>query len=149
MLQSPEELGTYADLSPELARRIHARLNDFRSFSQFLSLLKTRELTYTRISRALLHVLLNIKEDMSPLSPVPYARILGFSRAGSGLLREIKANTRIPLITKAADHRKLLSDSAQRKFEQDLFASNLYETVRTQKNGTVFVNDIQKPPVIL
>ncbi|MFR2649466.1 MAG: nucleotidyltransferase, partial [Blautia coccoides] len=67
----------------------------------------------------------------------------------SGLLREIKANTRIPLITKAADHRKLLSDSAQRKFEQDLFASNLYETVRTQKNGTVFVNDIQKPPVIL
>ena len=149
MLHTPQELSMYSDMSPELARRIHARLNEYQSFSQFSALLKTRELTYTRISRALLHVLLNIKAEERPLSAPPYARILGFKKADRGLLREIKEKAEIPLITKAADYQKLLGETARGKFRQDLFASNLYETVRAQKNGTAFVNDIQKSPVIL
>lgn len=94
-------------------------------------------------------MLLNIKAEERPLSVPPYARILGFKKADRGLLREIKEKAEIPLITKAADYQKLLDETARKKFRQDLFASNLYETVRTQKNGTTFVNDIQKPPVIL
>ena len=53
------------------------------------------------------------------------------------------------LVTKAADYGKLLAPQSAKRFEQDLFASNLYSTVRAQKNGTAFVNDIQKSPVIL
>lgn len=149
MLHTPEDLSTYSDMSPELARRIYGGLNEYQSFSQFSALLKTRELTHTRISRALLHVLLDIKTKETAVANAPYARILGFKKADSSLLREIKAKAEIPIITKAADYQKLLDEQAQRKFRQDLYASNLYERVRTQKNGTAFVNDIQKPPVIL
>ena len=53
----------YADVSEELANRILNRLNDYVSFEQFCEILKTKEMTYARISRALLHILLDIKND--------------------------------------------------------------------------------------
>ena len=149
MRLSPKELAAYSDMSPELARRIHAHLNEFHSYSQFSALLKTRELTYTRINRALLHVLLGIKAEKGCPPKASYARILGFRKNAGGPLKEIKANADMPLVTKAADYGKLLAPQSAKRFEQDLFASNLYSTVRAQKNGTAFVNDIQKSPVIL
>lgn len=149
MRLSPKELAAYSDMSPELARRIHAHLNEFHSYSQFSALLKTRELTYTRINRALLHVLLGIKAEKGCPPKASYARILGFRKNAGGLLKEIKANADMTLVTKAADYGKLLAPQSAKRFEQDLFASNLYSTVRAQKNGTAFVNDIQKSPVIL
>ena len=149
MRLSPKELAAYSDMSPELARRIHAHLNEFHSYSQFSALLKTRELTYTRINRALLHVLLGIKAERGCPPKASYARILGFRKNAGGLLKEIKANEDMTLVTKAADYGKLLAPQSAKRFEQDLFASNLYSTVRAQKNGTAFVNDIQKSPVIL
>ena len=146
MLNTPDSLCQFADMSPELSRRIYANLNKFTDFSGFVLLLKTKEITYTRICRALIHVLLNLKkEEFSP----SYARILGFRKESTGLLREIKECSSICLLTKAADYTRQLESSAQELFRQDLFASNLYTSVRAQKNGLAFVNDIQKPPIIL
>ena len=50
------------DVSEELANRICSRLNYFFNYKQFCDLLKTRELTQTRINRALLHIMLGIKK---------------------------------------------------------------------------------------
>lgn len=152
MQHTPATLCKYADLSEDLARRIYNNLNDFRSFSQFAELLKTKELTRTRINRALLHAILGIFEDM-PTSMPSYVRLLGFRKESSSILRTIQNNTRLPLITKAADYRKLLSCEevfrGESTFEKDLFVSNLYESVKCAKKQTGFVNDLQKPPVIL
>ena len=59
----PESLVRYMDVSPELAARICTSLNDFFNYKQFAGLLKTKELTQTRINRALLHIMLGIKKD--------------------------------------------------------------------------------------
>lgn len=67
---------------------------------QSASVLKTKELTQTRIQRALLHIILGIHQVPDN---VPYARVLGFRRESSFLLKEIKTNSRIPVITKLAD----------------------------------------------
>lgn len=153
MKNTPESLCTFSDISQDLARRIYNQLNSFQTFSQFAEQLKTRELTYTRICRALLHVLLNISTDLPAVSPA-YARLLGFKKESSGFLRTLQKNSTIPLITKAADYRKLLPKEAHSLFEKDLFASNLYETVNRNnflcnKKSAAFTNDLQKPPVIL
>ena len=58
--ESAASLCRYQDMTEALANRIMNRLNDFISISSFISLLKTRELTYSRISRALLHVMLKL-----------------------------------------------------------------------------------------
>ena len=117
LLHTPEELAGFADVSLDLARRIIRERNHFASFSQFISLLKTREMTYTRISRALLHILLSItKEDMSETPG--YVRLLGFRKESSSLLRMLQDSSRIPVITKAADYRKMLPEDCRKAFEK-------------------------------
>lgn len=148
MQHTPESLCQFADLSPDLCRRIYKQLNSFQSFSQFVLQLKTKELTYTRICRGLLHALLGITQEMQMQEP-SYVRLLGFRKDHSAFLRTMQKKSRIPIITKAADYQKQLSPSAASAFEKDLFLSNLYESVKCTKKQTAFVNDLQKPPVIL
>ena len=148
MKNTPESLCAFSDMSPDLARRIYHHLNTFETFTQFAEQLKTKELTYTRICRALLHVLLNIPSDLPAISPA-YVRLLGFKKESSFFLRILQKNSDIPIITKAADYKKLLPKEVHSLFEKDLFASNLYETVKCNKKSTAFTNDLQKPPIIL
>lgn len=61
--ETPESLISYADMSKDLAARICNQINHFENFTQFTELLKTKELTYTRIQRALLHTILKIREQ--------------------------------------------------------------------------------------
>ena len=148
MKNTLESLCAFSDMSPDLARRIYHHLNTFETFTQFAEQLKTKELTYTRICRALLHVLLNIPSDLPAISPA-YVRLLGFKKESSSFLRILQKNSDIPIITKAADYKKLLPKEVHSLFEKDLFASNLYETVKCNKKSTAFTNDLQKPPIIL
>ena len=148
LLHSPEELAAFADVSLDLARRIRRELNHFASFSQFIFLLKTREMTYTRISRALLHILLSITQEDMAESP-GYVRLLGFRRESSPLLRRLQDSSRIPIVTKAADYRKQIPKDQWKGFEKDLFCADLYESVKAEKSQKAFVSDLQRSPVIL
>lgn len=62
--KQPESLVRYVDVSPEIAFRIANQLNNFFNYKQFCDLLKTRELTQTRVNRALLHIMLGTKRQM-------------------------------------------------------------------------------------
>ncbi|MFQ9940010.1 MAG: nucleotidyltransferase family protein [Blautia hansenii] len=148
MRSTPDSLCQYADMSPELARRICNRLNEFMSFSQFAGLLKTKELTRTRINRALLHTLLEIPADLPSHAP-GYVRLLGFQKKSSEFLRLLQNNSTIPVLTKAADYKKRLPKEEISAFETDIFVSNLYQSVLHIKKQTAFVHDLQKPPVLL
>ena len=170
LLQEKEEsLCTYLDMSHSLARRILACRDQYETFSQFADLLKTREITRTRIQRALLHMLLHIQKAPEQ---IPYARVLGFRKSSSALLGEIKKRGRIPLLTKLANAKELLatasdelaladnepafqgvrtvkSSSALPLLEETTFASNLYESILAQKNGTSYVHEYKQQIIIL
>lgn len=144
--ESNSGFSDYLDVSGDLSERILNRTNEITGFTQTSSLLKTKELTQTRIQRALLHIILGIQN--APTS-VPYARILGFRRESSALLKAIKVNSSIPLITKLADADSLLDEAGQRLLDETTFASNLYEKLLCQKSGRKFVHEYQKQIVIL
>lgn len=131
----------YADVSEELANRIFNRLNDYVSFEQFCELLKTKEITYTRISRALIHILLGVKK--SDYDEIKYARVLGFRSSSSVLLSELKKSSSIPLLSKLGKN-DTLSDSTRNMLDIDVFASNLYESVVTEKFKTPFINEFKQ-----
>ena len=124
------------------------RCNELISWDQFCELLKTREVTYTRISRILLHILLNIRQknmdDYARTTFAQYARILGFCKKDAGLLTVLHEHSRIPLNTAPP-----LSGEAVAMLRQDLFASDLYESVITNKYGTPFIPAPSQPLVIL
>ena len=144
--ETPESLIGYADMSKDLATRIYSQINHFENFTQFTELLKTKELTYTRIQRALLHTILKIREQPKG---IPYARVLGFRKSSSPLLKEIKQHTTIPVITKAADASGILSADGQKIWNDNLRASNIYESILAQKTGRPFVHEYQKQLVLL
>ena len=148
LLSEPHEsLCKYQDVSEDLSNRIIRNRNQFRSFGQFCTLLKTKELTYSRISRSLLHILLSITtEDMHAYqdNSCSYARILGFRKEHTDVLRAMKDHASIPIITKLGKSASLLSPEASRMLNQTSFASDLYESVISDKFGIPFTSEQQK-----
>lgn len=144
--ETAESLARYLDVTPDLARRILNRRNGYEGFRQFVQLLKTRELTQTRIQRALLHILLRIR---TVPGQVPYARVLGFRNSASPLLKAIKKEGKIPLLTKPSDAQKILDAQALSLLEETTYASNIYESLLCHKTGRKFVHEYEKPILLL
>lgn len=142
--ETKESLTEYMDISEELANRIINRRNDFITFEQFCDLLKSKEVTYARITRALLHIILNIKvKDLLTYAEsdhCQYGHILGFRKDSTMVLREFKKYSSVPLITKLTQTENL-SDIGLDMLEKDIFASDLYESVITSKFKMPFINE--------
>lgn len=146
-------LERYADVSRELAARIKKQLPDFLPFEEKISSLKTKQYTYTRISRALLHIILGITTEQikegKELGYAPYARILGFRKDSKDLLGHIKMRGSIPLITKTAGAELTLSEAASSMLRQDFYCSHLYQTVLQNKYHIQNKNEFTRSVVIL
>ncbi len=143
----------YADVSEELAARLLKQLTDFLPFEERINQLKTRQYTYTRISRALLHIALGITSHQIVLGRsagyAPYARVLGFKKTSASLMGEIKKRGSIPLITKTADARLILSGTAWSMLRQDFYCSHIYQTIVQDKYRIKMKNEFTHSVVIL
>ncbi len=143
----------YQDVSKELSDKIRNALPAYQDFSSFCSLLKTKDLTYTRISRSLLHIFLNIrKSDMKydvQSGLVFYGRILGFRKTCAPLLTAIKANSSIPLISKMADVGNYLEDAAMHQLKKDIQAAHLYNALVQQAYRTKLPGEMQRQIITL
>lgn len=143
--ETDQGFDTYFDVSTDLSNRIRKLLPDYRNFLQFCDLLKTKQLTHTRVSRSLMHILLGIhKEDMETYrnaGTVFYARMLGFRKASVPLLGTIKDHSRIPLISKLADAPSLLTDTGKCQLNLDIRAAHIYESMVQHAFGTAFIQE--------
>lgn len=131
-LASCNSYDTFADVSKDLALRISKTYDYTEHFSQLASKVKTKQMTLSRIQRSLLHILLDIKKEHM-LKYAPYARILGMRRNSSFLLKKSNHSTEIPLITKVASAKRILSKENYEIFKKDLFATHLYNQVLYEK----------------
>nr|WP_243097268.1 nucleotidyltransferase family protein [Ruminococcus sp. AF46-10NS] len=69
----------------------------------------------------------------------------GFRKNSAPLLSQIKKNSSIPLITKAADASSILDENALQLFHETCEASNLYEMLLCHKTGLPFIHEMKKP----
>lgn len=148
-----QDLTRFADVSPELAARIRRNLLEFDTFSGRIARLKTRRLPYTRISRALVHILLGITaEEISvsrSLDYAPYIRILGFRKAAGDLLGAIRRQCPLPMVTRTAGALRQMEDSpAMDMLYQDICASHLYQSLVFHKSGGRMKNEYTQSVVI-
>ena len=152
LTQEQKGVSTFSDLSPELASRLAKQTLQFASCTERIDHLKTKGYTYTRISRALLHLLLGITSEQvfhaRSLDYAPYARILGFQKSSALLLSHLREKSQIPLITKTADAGKLLTPDALDILETDFFASHLYQAILAGK-GRHIRNEYTKSVIIV
>lgn len=152
LLRQEAALSQFADLSPELADRLTRQALHFESFTGRVKNLKTRQYTYTRVSRALLHLLLGITgEEMQRYREngyALYARILGFRRSAAPLLAKLKKTSGIPLVTKTADASGYLGRLPLSMLEEDMYASHLYQSLVFGK-GRRMKNEYTRSVIIL
>ncbi|MCF0133339.1 MAG: nucleotidyltransferase family protein [Blautia sp.] len=162
--ESASSLADYRDVTQSLANRIIHHRNDYRTFSDFCRKITTKESTQLHIQRGMTHMLLNLKTSYDR---VPYIRVLGVRKESSFLVKQIKENSALPVLTKYAYADKVLSDftantlsekqydypysytELHRFLSENLFASNLYESILCQKTNLDFKHEYQKQPVIL
>lgn len=141
----------FSDLNEAILGKLTRLVPDRRSFSETIEVLKSRDLTYTRISRALLHIILGITSaDMAAFKEhgyASYARILGFRRESSPVLKELHRRSEIPVITKLADAASVIDDTGFRLLNQEIYASHIYQDVRARRADT-FANEYRQGPVI-
>lgn len=128
----------FADCTPDLSNKIRRYLQRYIDFESFCTLLKSKDIAYTRISRILLHILLDIRTDdysfWRSKSYIPYARVLGFRKEASGLLTRLKRHSSIPLLTMASDAKKILSGQSMDFFQKHLFADSIYRALVMEKS---------------
>ncbi|MEY8351952.1 nucleotidyltransferase [Lachnospiraceae bacterium 54-53] len=143
----------YSDVSEELAARITKQLPDFLPYEEKINSLKTRQYTYTRISRALMHIALGITSEKiisgRKAGYAPYARVLGFCKTSEGLMGQIKKRGSIPLITKTAGAESGLGGAARSMLRQDFYCSHIYQTVVQDKYHLQMKNEFTHSVVIL
>ncbi|HEX3076487.1 MAG TPA: nucleotidyltransferase family protein, partial [Lachnospiraceae bacterium] len=147
------QLSSYYDMNLDIASRLDGYRLNYHKLSSLADELKTKQYTSTRIKRALLHIILQITnqdyELYSKHGEHLYARLLGFKKESSFLLKQARLHSQIPIITKVGDARNILSKEAYYLFEKDIFASHLYNQIVYSKFGTKLDNEYTHGVVIV
>lgn len=152
LLQASDTFTDYVDVTSDLSDKILKNMNHFENYEQFCGLLKSKDMTYSRLSRSLLHILLDITDKQLQSwqkETIYYARILGFKRSSAPLLGILKNNSSIPLISKLADASTHLSPEGLSMLEKDIQAAHIYDSIVSSKFHIPFVNEYSKQLVIL
>ena len=143
----------YTDVSEDLSDRIVNNLDKYTGFSDFCNLLKTRNITYTRVSRALFHILLNMTEEsyssVEYTGVCPYIRVLGFRKEAEALVSEMKTKAVVPIITGYNDAAKSLYDEPMKQLMRESAIEDLYFSVQTLKSKVKSKPDMSRPLIVL
>lgn len=143
---SPEDFSRLPDSGEGVDRRLYAAVRSAASLEEVYTLTKTKRYTLARIRRMVLWAFLGLTEEERPALP-PYLRVLGFSQKGQEVLRAIKKQATLPLLTKAA-HIDKLSPEAQRVFAAEVRCTELYDLCRSRFGEGSGKNEYTQNPVI-
>ena len=153
------ELSAYQDMNTDIANRFLNALSGIRNGSDkfvlpdFIASMRTKELTYTRLNRAMLHCILGlvdmIHDPQGRLIPCPYTRLLGFRSSASDLMHVIAASSSIPVINKAGDAAALLSNEAYPYHEMTVRSDRLADMISAHKYGTRATDGCRISPLII
>ena len=155
-LSKGEDLSEYCDVSKELANTIEKNIFELenKSYSDFILRLKSKNFTYTRISRAIFHLLLNHKKNMledvkSEKNMAAYPLLLGFKKEAGGLLSELKKRSELPIISKTSNAKDILSPISLKIFENNIYSDFLYNSIYFEKYGEKLCNPYRRNVVII
>lgn len=99
-----EEFRPYDGGGEGLYHRFYQALGQSATVEELLERCKTRRYAMSRLRRMVMASYLSLEP---PPSAPPYLRVLGATERGRGLLRQMKKAASLPVLTKAADVRRL------------------------------------------
>lgn len=148
LLSKTDHLNDYLESSEDLTKRILNMLYEFDDFTSFTDLVKSKNYTYTRISRNLCHILLEIQGSNTlykeSIKHITHLRVLGFKESSQYVLTMISEKSDITLVTKIPAVYDSFNSVTKDIFDMELFASTLYNS-----NNGVKLQEYQKKLVLV
>ncbi|MCD5322574.1 MULTISPECIES: nucleotidyltransferase [Pontibacillus] len=99
---SPEEIRSFHGVEEGLEHRLLHTIKEATNFSEWMTLLKTKRYTWTRLQRTITHILTHTKkqeiEPILQLNQLPYVRLLGMSETGRSYIRQQKKKMGVPIL---------------------------------------------------
>ena len=134
----------YLDVSREIADALRKQVRERMSFRERIAAVKSRNYTYSRISRALLHILLDLqRKDHAALrgayfgeaETMPYVRVLGVRKETKELLSAIATTA----VTSPARYQRTLDALRRQTIESP---EDLLQSIRTGHAELMFRSDL-------
>ena len=98
---SSNDLTIYNLVDSGIATKLKKEILNSYSFDELINKVKSKNLTYSRLSRTLIYILCDYTKDMAKeFKDIKYIRLLGFSNKGRDYLNKIKKAVDIPIISK-------------------------------------------------
>ena len=96
-----ENLEKYHLVEKDLAVKLKKEIQNSTNYEELIQKVKSKHQTYSKISRALLHILCNYtKEESKENTKIKYIRLLGFNNTGRKYLNKHKKDISLPIISK-------------------------------------------------
>jgi predicted nucleotidyltransferase len=136
LTSTTDDLKKIIDCTEGLENRIKALSKDSRSVDALVEKVSTKRYPQTRIRRILTSNLLGITESLvkAGLEEQTYAKILAVNSNGKDIIPLLKANSKIPLLTRKSDQKEL-KKTAQKCFEIDALACDLYSLATSTRQN--------------
>ena len=131
-----QEIKNLPDVNEGLENGIKKAANSCNNLTDFLSKIKSKRFTLTRIQRILLYSLLDITKNDMQLSKniTPYIHILDFNSKGKKLISEIKKSNPNIITSVKKFKENCKNHNLVHMLEKDILATNIY-TLGYKKNS--------------
>lgn len=123
-----ENLTDIANMGEGLDNRIKSAVKNNTQLSKLYDEIKTKRYTHTRIKRAVLSTILDVKSTDLEIAP-PYCRVLGFNTKVSSKMGELAKNSKLPFVAVYSDIVNISSENANRVFELENKSTDFYNLI--------------------
>lgn len=146
------EIALISDVTEGLENRIlNSARNNFY-ISDIISDVKTKRYTYTKIQRALLHILLDFKNyDLHKYNKAGYCqyiKVLGFRKNSECVLSELCSKSSIPVITNIKKAKGILLPIGMDMLNKELNSTDIYFLANPNVKQRVSNKEYTEPIVI-
>ena len=144
-IHSTDDLTKIVGISKDFSDRLMKKLRPDQSFEDLILACKSKNITWSKTSRNLLHIMLGMTDSKFLLAKkyhmAPYYQILGFRRDSSSLIGAIKKETSLPMVRHLRPLHDPLEKEQQILLSVDQYAHQIYQAVIGQKFHTILKDE--------
>ena len=150
---SQENLRHIREISEGLENRILEHASKNFLISELTKAIKTKRYTFTRIQRALMNIILQISSkdflEIQNNGGPQYIRILGFRESARPLLKELKQNSMLPIVSNFRKAYNKFKGLPKKMLEIEAISTDIYRLHAPNPSQRLIGTEFTSPLIIL
>lgn len=129
------------DVTEGLENRLYEKA-DGRCLTSLIDAVKTKRYPYSKIQRAILHIILDITKENAATHNNPYIRVLGFRLDKKHILSQLVKNSAVPVVINVKNAHSQLSQDAYKKLKKEFTATDIYYMTQNNERNMDFTHPL-------